>query len=107
MCDDLTDLRDLLRGCQSAPRYQFRVLYVGQNHALFQFLKAALQERDCGLIYCPASWLARILLESDVYYALWLFDDLPDATGAELAQFARSLSHRAHTPAVVISDPKA
>ena len=84
------------------PGDQCRILYVGRNIALFLFLKARLRPKECFLVYCPALWLARILLESNAYYSLFLFDDLSDATGPELAQLARALSHRARTPIIKV-----
>ena len=107
MCDDLTDLRDVLRGCPVALRYQYKVLYVGRDLNFVKFLRERLKGRDCDLDYCPALWLAHLLLKSETYYALCLFDELPDATGAELAQYARSLPQRRCTPMIVVSDPQA
>ena len=85
-----------------ALRFQYRILYVGRNLGLFAFLKARLRGKNCLLIYCPASWLARALLQGNVYYSLLLFDDLSDMTGPELAQFARGLPHQARTPIIVV-----
>ncbi|MGB7926115.1 MAG: hypothetical protein WCF57_22940 [Pyrinomonadaceae bacterium] len=45
---------------------------------------------------------------SAIKYSLFLFDEqLPDMTGIELAQFTRSIKHRATTPIVVLSKEKA
>ena len=85
-----------------APRFQYRILYVGRNLGLFAFLKARLRGKNCLLIYCPAGWLARALLQGNVYYSLLLFDDLSDTTGAELAQLARSLPNRGLTPIILV-----
>jgi DNA-binding response OmpR family regulator len=101
MCDDLTDLRD----CQPAPRYQYKVLYVGRDLDFVKFLRERLKGHDCYLDYCPALWHAQLLLKSETYYVLCVFDDLPDATGAELAQYARALPQRKCTPLIVVSDP--
>ena len=104
MCDDMTDLRCLLSGRHRAPVYEYKVLYVGTNHALASWLKTVLADKDCFLDYCPAAWLARSLLEHDIYYSLCLFDELPDATGAELAEFTRTLAHRKTTPIILITE---
>ena len=84
------------------PGNQCRILYVGRNIALFLFLKARLRPKECLLIYCPAHWLARILIESNADYSLFLFDELSDAPGPALAQLARGLSHRARTPIIQV-----
>jgi DNA-binding response OmpR family regulator len=108
MCDDdFIDLRCLERGCHPAPRYQYKVLYVGRDRAFVKFLSARLKGRDCYLDYCSYLWHAHLLLKSETYYALCLFDELPDATGAELAEYARSLPQRRCTPLIVVSDPQA
>jgi DNA-binding response OmpR family regulator len=47
--------------------------------------------------------VARILIRS-INYSLLLFEhELPDTTGAELAQFTRALPHREQTPIILIS----
>jgi hypothetical protein len=90
--------------CPPRLTYQYKILYVGRNIALCQFLKAGLQARDCYLAYCPALWLAHVLLKSDVYYSLCLFDELPEATGVELVEFTRTLRHRVCTPMIVVKE---
>jgi DNA-binding response OmpR family regulator len=103
MCDeDLTDPR----ACPAAPRYRYKVLYVGRDLDFVKFLRERLKARDCYIDYCPALWLARLLLKSEAYYALCVFDELPDATGAELAQYARALPQRRCTPLIVVSAVK-
>jgi hypothetical protein len=79
-----------------------RILYVGQNIALFLFLKARLKSKGCFLVYCPALWLARTLIESNAAYSLFLFDELSEAAGSALAQLARGLAHRARTPIIEV-----
>jgi DNA-binding response OmpR family regulator len=40
---------------------------------------------------------------SEIKYSLFLFDEqLPDMTGAELAQFTHSLWHRQKTPILIV-----
>jgi hypothetical protein len=108
MCDDdFLDLRCLLRGRPAAPHYQYKVLYVGRDHDLLKFLRDRLKARKCYIDYCPALWLAHLLLKGETHYAVWLFDELPDATGAALAQYARTLPQRRCTPLIVVSDPQA
>jgi DNA-binding response OmpR family regulator len=104
MCDDdFIDLRDLMRGCPAAPHYQYKILYVGRDLDFVKFLRDQLKGRECYIDYCPALWLAHLLLKSDLYYSLCLFDELPDATGAELAEFVRALPYRACMPIIVVS----
>ena len=86
------------------PSDQCRILYVGRNIALFLFLRARLRPKECFLVYCPTLWLARLLLESNASYSLFLFDDLSDATGSALAQLTRELSHRARTPIIKVTN---
>lgn len=81
---------------------QHRILYVGNDLALFHSLSDALS--DCQIVRCPSGCLFYILIESKIEYALLLFDeDLPDITGVELAQLARKLKHRATTPILILS----
>jgi DNA-binding response OmpR family regulator len=51
----------------------------------------------------PATSLAHAFVKSYNQYTLFLFDaQLAETTGAELAQFARTLRHRAHTPIIIL-----
>jgi len=80
-----------------------RILYVGSNHALIKHLQGVLA--DCRIIRSPIASIARALIEG-INYTLLLFDEeLPDATGLELAEFARSLAHRQGTPFIIIKQP--
>jgi DNA-binding response OmpR family regulator len=77
-----------------------RILYVGHDLTLLDFLRDML--RDYRIVRCPSGRLARPLIESEINYALLLFDDkLTDMTGVELEQFARSQKHRKQTPVVI------
>jgi DNA-binding response OmpR family regulator len=83
-----------------------RILYVGYHLNLLQSLSRILE--DCQVVRCPGGSNAHLLIESNIKYSLFLFDDeLPDITGAELAQFTRKLKHRATTPIVILSKDKA
>ena len=106
MCDDLLDLRCLLSGRHRAPIYQYKILFVSTNHALASWLKSALADQDCFLDYCPAAWLARLLLQHDIYYSLLLFDELAETSATELTAFAHTLPHRQRTPIILVTDPK-
>jgi DNA-binding response OmpR family regulator len=79
-----------------------RILYVGNDLTLFKSLSDALS--DCQVVRCPGGRLFYTLIESNINYALLLFDDeLPDITGVELAQLTRKIKHRATTPIVILS----
>jgi DNA-binding response OmpR family regulator len=85
-----------------------RILYVGLDHTLLFFLRDVLKKIDTEIVRCPSGRCSFCLIESDIKYALLLFDDeLPDMTGVELAQFARKLEHRKSTPIVILSKEKA
>ena len=104
MCDDLTDLRCLLSGRHLMPVYQYKALYIGTNRTLRQFLTDTARELDCYLDSCSGIFHARFLLQSPIYYSLLLLDDLPDTTGAELAEFTRTLTHRQTTPIILVKE---
>jgi len=77
-----------------------RVLYVGADLALLASLKGAL--KDCRVVRSPGA-VACLLIESKIDYSLLLFDG--ELTG--LADFARSLPHRQHTPVFILPADKA
>jgi hypothetical protein len=84
--------------------YRYKILYVSPTHTPLSALRAELSETDCYLDYCPAGWLARSLLRSsEIALALFLFADVPDASAAELVEYARTLRHRAQTPCLVFN----
>jgi len=72
-----------------------RILYAGADLALLASLKGAL--KDCRVVRSPGA-VARPLIESKIDYSLLLFDG--ELTG--LADFARSLPHREHTPVFLL-----
>ncbi len=90
------------RRCPPVPRYRYKILYAGTDHALAATLRVGLKELECFVDYCPAGWLARMLLASDIYYALLILDVVPDEAGPALRQFACSLAHRARMPGVSV-----
>ena len=77
-----------------------RVLYVGADLALLASLKGAL--KDCRVVRSPGG-VARTLIESQINYSLLIFDG--ELTW--LADFARSLPHREHTPVFILPADKA
>ncbi|MBV9926198.1 MAG: hypothetical protein JOZ96_14355 [Acidobacteria bacterium] len=76
-----------------------RVLYAGDDAALPWLLKDPLKRLDCVLVRAPAP-VARMFLQSNIEYSLFLFD--ADPTGAELEAYARTLPHREHTPVLLV-----
>jgi len=77
-----------------------RILYVGSDLTLLEHLQAEL--RDCKIVRSASGSTGRTLIEG-INYALLLFDEeLLDATGLELAEFAYSMAHRQDTPFLII-----
>ena len=72
-----------------------KILYVGADLALLASLKETL--KDCQVVRSPAG-VSRVLIESKIDYALLLFD----GELTELADFARALAHRQHTPVIIL-----
>jgi DNA-binding response OmpR family regulator len=82
-----------------------RILYVGRDLTLLDFLRDLLKKTDDAIVRCPDGRLSFCLIESDIKYSLLLFDaELPDMTGAELECFARSLPHREQTPIIILKN---
>jgi DNA-binding response OmpR family regulator len=80
-----------------------RILYVGSDLALFEYLQGELE--DYRIIRSPLASVARTLIEG-INYTLLVFDEeVPDGTGLELAEFVCSLSHRQSTPFIIIKKP--
>lgn len=80
-----------------------RILYVGPNLAFFARLRAELG--DYQVVRCPVGSQARILI-AGINYSLLLFDEeLPDATGSELAEFSCALARSPCTPFIIIKNP--
>jgi hypothetical protein len=76
-----------------------RILYAGDGVTLPGLLKDSLKGFDCFLVRSPVA-TARTLLKSDIKYTLLLFDGT--AAGAELERFTRTLTHREHTPIILV-----
>lgn len=80
-----------------------RILYVGNNLALLAHLEAKLQ--DCQIVRCPDGYTARLFI-AGINYSFLLFDEeLPDATGLDLAEFSCSLAREVCTPFIIIKKP--
>ncbi|HEX8649884.1 MAG TPA: hypothetical protein VF708_03520 [Pyrinomonadaceae bacterium] len=51
---------------------------------------------------CPRGTEARLFIESEIRYTLFLFDEeLPDMTGKELKRFTHAQAHREQTPVIL------
>ncbi|MGB7923379.1 MAG: hypothetical protein WCF57_09060 [Pyrinomonadaceae bacterium] len=84
-------------------RWKYRALYVGSDLALTAFLKDAFKPLDCFVVRCPRGTEARIFIESEIRYALFLFDEeLQDMTGKELAEFTHAQAHHKKTPILIV-----
>ncbi len=85
------------------PESSRRVLYVGNDLALLDYLNGAL--KDCDVSRAPAAMIARWFIEGQSNYSLLLFDaELPDSTGLALVGFARSVERRGRTPVIILSE---
>jgi DNA-binding response OmpR family regulator len=80
-----------------------RILYVGHNLALLAHLRA--ESLDYQVVRCPVGSQARILITGINYSLLLLDEELPDATGSELARFSCSLARTVCTPFIIIKKP--
>ena len=94
----------MLWRCPRVPDYRYRILYLGVNRApLITYLNRALAEISCHVCYAPPAGLAHAFIKSFAEYHLLMFDErMPEATGAELVAFARTVRHRAGTPCIVV-----
>jgi CheY-like chemotaxis protein len=81
------------------PPFSYRILYVGNDHRLSQFLRGRLE--DCQVTRAPSGCVARLLIKGG-NNSLLLFDEvLPDTTGAGLESFTRRLPQREDTPVII------
>jgi hypothetical protein len=77
-----------------------RILYVGYNLALLNYLQANLA--DCTIVRAPYDLTVRSLIKN-INYSLLLFDEeLTDTTGSELAEYVCSLEREPCTPFIII-----
>jgi DNA-binding response OmpR family regulator len=88
----------------SPPEARYRVLYVGADLGLMEFVREALGRVGGFVVRCPGGSMARLLLSSGIYYDLLMFDEeLMGESGREMVRFARSLEHRRRTPVILLS----
>jgi DNA-binding response OmpR family regulator len=79
-----------------------RILYIGYDLSLLQFLSKILE--DCIVVRSPGGSLASLLIESRIEYRLLIVDDeLPEMTGLALVSFVREQAHRVRTPMIILS----
>ena len=78
----------------TSPERPFRILYAGNNLALFKFISDSLS--DCFVVRCPDKLTARTLIKG-MNYSLLLFDD--ELLDIELESFSRS--RRSCTPVLI------
>jgi hypothetical protein len=87
------------RAALHAAMASHRILYAGDDTGLPARLRDALHGLDCYVVRSPVE-IARTLIRSEIEYSLLLFDETDE--GAELESCARSLSHRARTPVIIV-----
>lgn len=81
-----------------------RLLYVGRDVDWCGRLKSVLGLPENRVVSCADRSGAELLLKSEIRYDLFLFDlDLLNETGKKLVRLARSLSHRKHTPIIIVA----
>jgi DNA-binding response OmpR family regulator len=77
-----------------------RILYVGHDLSLLKFLQDEL--KDCMVVRCHGSHISRLLIESKINYALFVFDEeMPEMSGQELTALVREMARREDTPIVI------
>jgi DNA-binding response OmpR family regulator len=82
---------------------KYRLLYVGADLGLLEFVREALKGEGWFVVRCAGGSVARLLLRSEIRYDLLMFDeDLTEGSGMELARLARSLEHRKRTPIILL-----
>ncbi|HEX8181441.1 MAG TPA: hypothetical protein VF525_18005 [Pyrinomonadaceae bacterium] len=86
------------------PHYRYNILYLGTKRApLVTYLNRELKEISCNISYAPSTGLSHKIIATFTNYDLLMFDEqLPEATGAELVEYARTLPWRAGTPCLVV-----
>jgi CheY-like chemotaxis protein len=80
------------------------ILHVEDNKIVADAVKETLEEQGWSVVSCSdgAKTLNRLATE-DAYDLLILDNELPDASGAEIVRYVRSLPHRQHTPIIMFS----
>ncbi|MGH9968289.1 MAG: response regulator [Pyrinomonadaceae bacterium] len=80
------------------------ILHVEDNETVASVVKETLESEGWDIETCVDGTLALEKIASDEHYDLILLDnDLPGVNGLELLQRARSMTHRKHTPIVMLS----
>ena len=88
----------------TAETAQLLVLHVEDNKAVGELIKDTLAEEGMRVDSCSDGLAALELLKSKGSYNVIIVDnDLPGLSGLELVLRARSLSHRRHTPIIMLS----
>ena len=83
---------------------QISILHVEDNKAVAQLIQDTLGEEGMWVDSCPDGIRALELIKSSGRYDVIIVDnDLPGLSGLELVLRARSLSHRRHTPIIMLS----
>ena len=84
------------------------ILYAEDDTWLMLNVKELLEEEGWRVDACGDGATALGKIESDTPYDLLLLDNrLPEVSGLELVRRARVLSHRQHTPIIVLSASEA
>jgi len=82
---------------------QCRLLYVGSDLALLEFLRSTFCQPKYHVVSCPNRLSAEMFIKSQIPYQLFIFDhEMRDRAAFDLARLVRSLDHRQDLPAIVI-----
>jgi DNA-binding response OmpR family regulator len=88
----------------SQAKAKYRLLYVGNDLGLMEFVREALKGEGWFVVRCPGGSTAALLLRSGIHYDLLMLDEkLPGGSGMVLVGLARSLEHRKGTPVILLS----
>lgn len=89
------------------PPSTYRLLYVGADLDLLEFLQNDLRGEGWFVVRASSGGLGLFFLAGRINYHLLLFDEmLPDMSGGELAQRTRSIEHRRDVPLILLSSAK-
>ncbi len=84
------------------PGTSYRILYVGASHSLLCLLKQKLEPQGCQVVRCPDGCQARLFLQSNIAYDLFIFDQkVSGISSSDLCSLIRLLSHRYATPVLL------
>jgi two-component system response regulator VicR len=86
------------------PQMNLTILHVEDNEVVADAVKETLEEQGWSVVSCSDGAMAlNRLATEDAYDLLILDNELPNASGAEIVRYVRSLPSRQHTPIIMFS----